>query len=112
MWAEFGLHDESGKFHWIPVHTAAYSWFGWTGAHELVLQKGGRIRIPARKKTLRLIDDWYQMQGTRAKFTFTTELIPVAKEGIAHAPGGRIKLPNGKWKLIGKHPANKFHRDS
>ena len=49
-WAEFGLHDEAGEFHWIPVHTAAYSWFGWTGVHELVLQKGDRIRIPARNK--------------------------------------------------------------
>lgn len=112
MWAEFGLHDEAGEFHWIPVHTAAYSWFGWTGAHELVLQKGDHIRIPARKKTVRLIDDWYSMKGVRAKFSFTTQLTPVSKDGVAPGPGGRVKLANGQWKLLGKHPANKFHRNS
>lgn len=109
-WAEFGLHDEAGKFHWIPVHTAAYSWFGWTGVHELVLQKGDRIRIPSRRKTLRLIDDWYRMKGAAAKFTFGLKLTPVASELGEAGPGGRRKMPDGRWELIGDHPANKFHR--
>ena len=112
MWAEFGLHDEAGKFHWIPVHTASYSWFGWTGVHELVLQKGDAVNIPTRKKTLRLIDDWYRMEGARAKFSFTTELTPVAEDGVDPGPGGRVKLATGQWKLTGEHSANKFHRNT
>ena len=110
-WAEFGLHDEAGEFHWIPAHTAAYSWFGWTGAHELVLQKGDNIRISNRKKSLRLIDDWHRMSGKRAKFTYTTDITPVAAEGEAVGPGGRTKLPNGRWKLTGDHAVNKIHRN-
>ena len=47
-WAEFYLTDKDGKGHWIPAHTACYFWFGWTGVHELVLQKGDRIRLPER----------------------------------------------------------------
>ena len=111
-WAEFGLHDQEGKFHWIPAHTAAYSWFGWTGVHELVLQKGDNIRIPARKKSLRLVDDWYRMSGKRAKFTYTTDITPVALNGAEAGPGGRTKLPNGQWRFTGEHPANKFHRNT
>ena len=49
-WAEFYLLDEQGEGHWIPAHTAAYSWFGWTGAHELVIQKGDNIRPPHNRK--------------------------------------------------------------
>ena len=30
-WAEFYLTDREGEGHWIPAHTACYSWFGWTG---------------------------------------------------------------------------------
>ncbi len=42
-WSEMYLTDKDGKGHWIPVHTACYFWFGWTGAHELVIQKGDRL---------------------------------------------------------------------
>ena len=28
-WAEIGLHDGDNRPFWIPVHTAAYSWFGY-----------------------------------------------------------------------------------
>ena len=45
-WAEFYLTDHEEKGHWIPVHPACYHWFGWTGAHELVIQKGDRVQVP------------------------------------------------------------------
>ena len=49
-WAEFYLEDEEGQGHWIPAHTACYSWFGWVGAHELVLRKGDRVYVPERQR--------------------------------------------------------------
>ena len=57
-WAEFYLTDTSGQGHWIPAHTSCYSWFGWTGAHELVLQKGDRIQLASRRGMVRLQEDW------------------------------------------------------
>lgn len=48
-WAEFHLVDDVGVGHWIPAHTACYPWFGWTGVHELVIQKGDRV-IPTHAR--------------------------------------------------------------
>ena len=92
VWAEIALHDEAGQWHWIPIHTAAYNWFGFTGAHELVLQKGDRVRLPQRKRTVRLIDDWYQINGARPKLKFVSTIEPVEP-----GPGGRQKQTNGEW---------------
>lgn len=92
VWAEIALHDEAGKWHWLPIHTAAYNWFGYTGAHELVLQKGDRVRLPQRKRTVRLIDDWYQLNGARPKLEFVSTIEPVEP-----GPGGRRKQTNGQW---------------
>ena len=50
----------------FPAHTACYFWFGWTGAHELVLQKGDRLRVPERGKDFRLQEDWMQWGGAAA----------------------------------------------
>jgi hypothetical protein len=110
-WAEIGLHDHEKRPHWIPVHTAAYSWFGWTGAHEVILQKGDNIRLPSRRRSLRLLDDWYSIRGIRPKVTFTSKIEPVALDSSDPGPGGREKLSNGVWHLTGNHPAQKFMRD-
>ena len=48
-WTEFYLVDHEDQGHWIPVHPACYHWFGWTGVHELVLQKGDRVQVPEHK---------------------------------------------------------------
>lgn len=111
-WAEIGLYDHDGNQHWIPVHTAAYSWFGWTGAHELVLQKGDRIRLVSRKSNVRLIDDWYSLKGTRPEMRFSCKLTPLAPtEGVDPGPGAREKLPDGRWQLTGDHSENGLMRD-
>lgn len=106
-WAEIGLVDEAGKGHWLPVHTAAYNWFGWTGVHELVLQKGDNLRPPARRRPLRLIDDWYQARGAKPSVTFRLELKPVITAGEEGGPGARRKLADGRWELLSQHVANR-----
>lgn len=110
-WAEIGLYDHDGTPHWIPVHTAGYSWFGWTGVHEVVLQKGDRIQIPARKRTVRLIDDWYRLQGKKPEIYFSSTITPTAPAGQDPGPGARQKMPGGVWKLAGHHPDNSLMRD-
>ena len=111
VWAEIGLHDREGRPCWIPVHTAAYNWFGWTGAHEIVLQKGDYIRIGHRKRTVRLIDDWYQLNGPKPDMYYSAQVKPVAPAGYDAGPGARSKLPDGRWELAGNHPDNKHMRD-
>ncbi len=87
-WAEFYLTDDEGQGHWIPAHTAAYSWFGWTGVHELVLQKGDAIRVPESHRPQRLISDWMQWQGAKPKVRYLAELTPLADEkSTASDPG-------------------------
>lgn len=111
-WAEIGLLDRDGQAHWIPVHTAAYAWFGWTGAHEIVMQKGDNIYIPHRKKKLRLVDDWYRLKGPRPEMVYTATVKPVASgEEKDPGPGQREKRPNGVWELTGDHPRNPYMRD-
>ena len=92
VWAEIALHDEAGKWHWIPIHTAAYSWFGFTGAHELVLQKGDRVRLPRRSRTVRLIEDWYQLKGAKPKIEFISTI-----KSVEPGPGSRKKQADGQW---------------
>ncbi len=101
-WAEIGLYDHEGKPHWIPIHTAAYSWFGWTGVHEVVLQKGDRVYIKARKKSIRLIDDWYRFRGKRPKMYYSMTVQPLPSEaGGDPGPGRREKLKSGRWTVGG-----------
>jgi transglutaminase-like putative cysteine protease len=101
-WAEFHLVDEAGVGHWIPAHTACYPWFGWTGVHELVIQKGDRV-IPAHARApQRLLEDWGRAAGVRPAFRWTAELTPLpATTGADPGPGGRVKEESGEWKLAG-----------
>ena len=108
-WAEIMLVDEAGEKHWIPAHTAAYSWFGWTGVHELILQKGDRIPIPGKPPT-RLIYDNVRSIGKRPEVSFTAELTPIAESSEDPGPGARRKQSDGQWALIGDHQAQRFMR--
>ncbi len=110
-WAEFYLLDEEGQGHWIPVHTAAYSWFGWTGAHELVLQKGDRITVPQSSRPTRLVADWYQFSGAAPKVTFTAHLEPLGKTQELAGPGTRTKTAQGKWEVVTRHEADRLMRN-
>ena len=110
-WAEFWLQDEAGKGHWIPAHTSAYNWFGWTGAHELVLQKGDKVFVPEDRKPQRLLADWMQWQGARPKVRFAAELRPVAEtESTEAGPGARSKDKKGEWLVVSNHPADRYGR--
>jgi hypothetical protein len=110
-WAEFYLKDHEGQGHWIPAHTSAYSWFGWTGAHELVLQKGDSIRVPEKRKTQRLLADWMQWQGARPTARYTAELKPVADDpSVDTGPGARSKDAKGEWVRVGQHPLEQYTR--
>jgi len=110
-WSEMYLHDHEGKGHWIPVHTSCYPWFGWVGAHELVLQKGDRVRIPERRGVWRLLDDWAEFIGRKPKVRWTAELLPQAEsEGADPGPGARHKDEKGEWLLHGKHPLDRYLR--
>ena len=101
-WAEFHLVDEQGTGHWIPAHTACYPWFGWTGVHELVIQKGDRVLPAHARAPQRLLEDWGQAAGPRPAFRWTAELTPLpAKMGDDPGPGGRVKQVSGEWTLAG-----------
>lgn len=110
-WSEIYLVDRDGRAHWIPVHTACYPWFGWTGAHELVLQKGDRVASPDRRKPRRLLEDWMQWTGTRPQVRYRAELVPLPPtSGSDAGPGARHKIETGEWKLVGQHPDDKYLR--
>lgn len=109
-WAEFHLTDEYGAGHWIPVHTACYPWFGWTGVHELVIQKGDRVIPVQARSPQRLLEDWGQATGVRPEFRWTAELTPLpTRDGEDPGPGGRVKREAGEWKLAG-HPLDSLLR--
>lgn len=110
-WAEFYLTDSEGQEHWIPAHTACYFWFGWTGAHELVLQKGDRIRVPERGRNFRLTEDWMQWGGRRPEVRYLAKLTPQpAASGEDPGPGAREKIATGEWKLLGTNPLDRYAR--
>jgi len=110
-WAEFYLVDSEKQGHWIPAHTACYPWFGWNGAHELVLQKGDRIQVAERRKQFRLLEDWIRCSGSRPRVRFTAELTPLPPTPDGDAgPGARRKDEKGEWKVIGDHSLNKYVR--
>lgn len=111
-WAEFFLADESGKGHWIPAHTSCYSWFGWTGAHEVVLQKGDSIELPEKRKPQRLMEDWMQWSGARPDARWFAELRPLPpEEGEDAGPGARSKNERGEWVRVGTHELDAYLRD-
>jgi hypothetical protein len=111
-WAEFYLTDAAGKGHWIPAHTAGYSWFGWTGAHEMVLQKGDSIELPEKRKPQRLVEDWAQWVGAKPDIRWFAELRPLPpKEGAEVGPGTRSKNARAEWVVTGKHPLDDYLRD-
>ncbi len=109
-WAEFYLVDRAGVGHWIPAHTAAYPWFGWTGVHEVVLQKGDRIRLPESNRSVRLLADWHRWIGAKPRVDFTAELKPLGETEDAAGPGARQKQPDGRWALVRRHSADRWMR--
>jgi hypothetical protein len=110
-WAEFFLADAEKQGHWIPAHTACYKWFGWNGAHELVLQKGDRVQIPERRRQVRLMDDWTRFSGSAPRSRYTAELTPLPRNpGEDAGPGARRKDEKGEWKVIGSHPLDHYVR--
>ncbi|QDU95728.1 transglutaminase-like domain-containing protein [Lignipirellula cremea] len=108
-WAEFYLQDESGYGHWIPAHTSCYSWFGWTGAHELILQKGDSVPIPEKSKPERLMSDWMQWQGAKPEVQYIAKLEPIVESGDP-GPGAREKDERGAWTPFGPYADKPFMR--
>jgi transglutaminase superfamily protein len=110
-WAEFYLTDDKDVGHWIPAHTAGYSWFGWTGAHELVIQKGDRAYVAEQHKRVRLLEDWSQWSGAKPRSQFTADLKPLPPaEGQDAGPGHRIKDKRGEWLVVGDHSEDHYMR--
>ncbi len=103
-WAEFALADDEGVWHWIPAHTAAYPWFGWTGAHELVLQKGDRIVIPETGRPVRLLGDRWGSAGAMPELAITAELTPLGETIESAGPGARTRDRESRWQLVERHP--------
>ena len=110
-WAEFYLTDFEQKGHWIPVHPACYNWFGWTGAHELVIQKGDRVPVPEQSNPSRLVMDWMRSTGRpKANYLASLKPLPPSESGDA-GPGERTKdTKTGEWRITGKHPLDRFAR--
>jgi hypothetical protein len=110
-WAEFYLLDVKKQGHWIPAHTACYPWFGWTGAHELVLQKGDRVQTPEKHRQVRLLEDWTHGSGSRPKSRYTAELKPLADTPDGDpGPGARRKDAKGEWLVVGNHALDHYVR--
>jgi len=111
-WAEFCLFDSEGKPHWIPTHTAAYSWFGWTGVHELILQKGDKVSFPEKSRDYRLLPDWWRQTGSSPRARFLGEVKPLPpSSGADPGPGHRRKTERGEWVVVGSHKLDDFLRD-
>jgi hypothetical protein len=111
VWSEFYLTDHQGVGHWIPAHTACYPWFGWTGVHELVLQKGDRLRLPGKPGLVRLQTDRLRWAGSRPEVRYWAELEPLADEpGGDAGPGARSKSATGEWVVVGKHELDRVAR--
>jgi transglutaminase-like putative cysteine protease len=98
-WAEIYLTNEQKEGVWIPVHTSCYSWFGWTGVHKLVLQKGDSIPVPESSKPQRLIMDWMQQIGSRPGVHYFADIRPLPPSGESDpGPGTQSKQPRtGEW---------------
>jgi len=118
-WAEFYLTNHEGTGCWIPVHTACYRWFGWTGVHELVIQKGDRVTPLHERKPQRLLGDWLQWVGKRPAVRYVAELKPLPPVADSPAspsdndagPGARSKQTSGEWKLVGNHSLDRYMRN-
>ena len=110
-WAEFYLTDHEEKGHWIPVHPACYNWFGWTGVHELIIQKGDRVLVPEQSSPCRLLMDWRRSTG-RPKTSYLASLKPLPPTEYGDAgPGARTKdSKTGEWKITGKHEFDRYAR--
>lgn len=100
-WAEFCLFDAGGAEHWIPVHTACYFWFGWTGVHQLILQKGDKVPAPQGNALVRLQTDWTISAGGKpqARFTAVLRPLPIPPSNDA-GPGARTKDRFGRWAAL------------
>ena len=108
VWAEFWLRDHENRPYWIPAHTSGYTWFGLTGAHELVMQKGEGIRVPEKRSRVRFIHEWAKWTGPKPQIQYTSQLTPLADGPHSDpGPGSRIKPPQGAWQ-VGNHPLDKF----
>ena len=111
VWSEFYLTNRDGEGHWIPAHTACYPWFGWTGVHELVLQKGDRLRLPGKTGLIRLQTDRLRYKGTKPDARYWAELTPLAEvDGGDSGPGARSKSETGEWIVSGKHDLDRIAR--
>lgn len=114
-WAEFYLTDHEGQGHWIPAHTSCYSWFGWTGVHELVIQKGDRVTPAHERRPQRLLEDWLQWSGKQPRARYVADLTPLASQDSADSdpgPGTRVKdAATGEWKLAFKHDMDRYLRN-
>jgi hypothetical protein len=111
VWSEFYLTDRDGHGHWIPAHTAAYPWFGWTGVHELVIQKGDRLKLPGLTNKIRLQTDRLRYKGQKPEARYWAELEPLADtEGGDAGPGARRKIETGEWIVTGKHELDRVAR--
>lgn len=114
-WAEFYLTDLEGESHWIPAHTSCYAWFGWTGVHELVIQKGDRVTPAHEKRPQRLLEDWLQWSGKQPRARYVADLTPLASQDSAESdagPGARVNdAATGEWKLAFKHDMDRYLRN-
>jgi len=114
-WAEFYLTDNDGQGHWIPAHTSCYAWLGWTGVHELVIQKGDRVTPAHEKRPQRLLEDWLQWSGKQPRARYIADLTPLASPGSEDSdpgPGARVKdAATGEWKLTFKHDMDRYLRN-
>ena len=108
VWSEFCLRDEAGRAHWIPAHTSGYTWFGLTGAHELVMQKGDKVTSPDQRREMRFIHDWAKYTGPRPEIVYTAALHPLpSQQGADPGPGARLKRATGPW-TAGEHELDKY----
>ena len=110
-WAEFCLLDEQGKEQWIPAHTACYFWFGWTGVHELVIQKGDRLRGAGKVGALSAAGRLDAMEGPPAGSEVPGRAHAAAgRNGWRSGPRRRRKVASGEWQPIGKYAGDRYVR--
>jgi len=63
--AEFYLHDDEGKGHWIPCQVVGSHDFGSISDHRMVLQKGDNFQVPEKRERVPFVAEFLKGSAFR-----------------------------------------------
>jgi hypothetical protein len=72
-YAEFYLHDDEGKGHWIPCQVAGTPQFGENSTLRTIMQKGDCFEVPEKREQLPYVREFVNGKGSKPRVTFVRE---------------------------------------